>query len=251
MSDLSRYARQIVLREVGVNGQNLLRDSTVLIVGVGGLGAPAALYLAGAGIGRLILSDHDHVAASNLHRQIVFRQADLGRAKLDAAADTLRAINADCELDRRPGPLGADALLAAAREADVVLDCSDNFPTRYAVNVACVAARRPLVSGAAIRFEGQLAVFDAARGGPCYACLYPQIPGQADGGAAETCEEAGVLGPVTGVVGSMQALMAMQQLLGIGDGTGVLHLWDALGLKWRRLTIAADPDCRVCRPRHS
>jgi molybdopterin/thiamine biosynthesis adenylyltransferase len=185
------------------------------------------------------------VSISNLHRQIVYRQADLGRSKLDAAADTLHAVNAGCVLDLRPGPLDDGALLAAVREADIVLDCSDNFPTRYAVNAACVAARRPLVSGAAIRFEGQLAVFDAARGGPCYACLYPQ----ADGEAAETCEEAGVLGPVTGVVGSMQALLALQRLLGIGDAAAVLHLWDALGLRWRRLTIAADPECRVCASR--
>ena len=243
MTDLTRYARQIALREVGVNGQNLLRDSTALIVGLGGLGAPASLYLAGAGVGRLILCDHDRVAPSNLHRQIVYREADVGLAKLEAAAAALRALDHGCELDLRPGPLDAAALQAAVREADAVLDCSDNFPTRYAVNAACVAARRPLVSGAAIRFEGQLAVFDSAHGGPCYACLYPQ----ADGEAAETCEEAGVLGPVTGVVGSMQALLALQRLLGIGAAAGVLHLWDALGLRWRQLTIAADPACRVCR----
>ncbi len=243
MSDLARYSRQIALREVGVNGQNLLRDSTVLIIGVGGLGAPAALYLAGAGIGRLILSDHDHISASNLHRQLIYRHADLGRPKLEAAADALRALNTDCALDLRRGPLAPAELLAAVREADVVLDCSDNFPTRYAVNGACVAARKPLVSGAAIRFEGQLAVFDVSRGGPCYACLYPW---NEDGLTGETCEEAGVLGPVTGVVGSMQALLALQRLLGVGEAPGILHLWDALGMKWRRLTIAADPACRVC-----
>ncbi len=239
MSDYARYSRQVILREVGVNGQSLLRDSTVLIIGVGGLGAPASLYLAGAGIGRLILSDRDHVERSNLQRQIVYRNTDLGRPKLDAAADNLRALNPECSIETRPGPLDEVSLLAAIREADVVLDCSDNFPTRFAVNRACVAARKPLVSGAAIRFEGQIALF--LPGGPCYACLFGE-----GGEAAETCEEAGVLGPVVGVIGAMQALLAMKLLLGIGDDSARLHLWDAGKLSWRGLAIARDADCRVC-----
>ncbi|WP_293373140.1 HesA/MoeB/ThiF family protein [Nevskia sp.] len=239
MSDYARYSRQVILREVGVNGQSLLRDSTVLIIGVGGLGAPASLYLAGAGIGRLILSDRDHVERSNLQRQIVYRNTDLGRPKLDAAADNLRALNPECSIETRPGPLDDAGLLAAIREADVVLDCSDNFPTRFAVNRACVAARKPLVSGAAIRFEGQIALF--LPGGPCYACLFGE-----GGEAAETCEEAGVLGPVVGVIGAMQALLALKVLLGIGDDSARLHLWDAGKLSWRGLAIARDADCRVC-----
>lgn len=239
MSDYVRYSRQIVLREVGINGQSLLRDSTALIIGVGGLGSPASLYLAGAGLGRLILSDRDHVERSNLQRQIVYRGADLGRTKLDAAADNLRALNAECSIETRSGPLDDSGLAAAVDEADIVLDCSDNFPTRFAVNAACVAARKPLVSGAAIRFEGQIALFSP--GGPCYACLFGE-----HGEAQETCEEAGVLGPVVGVIGAMQALIAIKALLGIGDDAGRLHLWDALKLSWRRLNIARDPRCRVC-----
>ena len=245
MSDFSRYSRNIVLREVGVNGQQLLRDSTALIIGVGGLGSAAALYLAGAGLGRLLLSDRDRVDTSNLQRQILYRTADVGRAKLDAAADTLRALNAECAIECLPGPLEGAALAVAVRAADIVLDCSDNFPTRTALNAACVAARKPLVSGAAIRFEGQLALFDSARGSACYACLYPDL--DLNGGEAqETCEEAGVLGPSVGVVGSLQALVAIKRLLGIGDDAGRLHLWDALRLSWRSLNIPKDPNCPVC-----
>ncbi|WP_439640407.1 HesA/MoeB/ThiF family protein [Nevskia sp.] len=239
MSDYARYSRQVVLREVGVNGQSLLRDSTALVIGLGGLGAPASLYLAGAGLGQLLLSDRDHVERSNLQRQIVYRNADLGRSKLEAAADNLRALNPECRIDSRPGPLDEAGLLAAVRAADVVLDCTDNFPARFAINRACVAARKPLVSGAAIRFEGQIAVFRP--GGPCYACLFGE-----GGEAAETCEEAGILGPVVGVIGAMQALLALKLLLGIGDDAGRLHLWDAATLSWRSLKADRDPHCRVC-----
>lgn len=241
MSDLSRYSRQVVLREVGVNGQQLLRDSSALVIGLGGLGSVAALYLAGAGLGRLILSDLDRVDRSNLQRQLLYSEADLGRAKLDAAAQRLLGLNPQCELDLRPGPLDEDALLAATREADVVLDCSDNFPTRFAVNRACVRARKPLVSGAAIRLEGQIAVFDRRLAGPCYACLYPEA-----GAAQETCEEAGILGPVVGVMGSLQALAALQLLVGLGAQAGWLRVWDALHDRWRQVIIPQDPDCGVC-----
>lgn len=241
MSALARYGRQLVLREVGVNGQSVLRDSSALIVGLGGLGTPAALYLAGAGLGRLVLSDFDRVALSNLHRQILYREADVGTAKLDAAYAQLRALNAQCALELLPGPLADDALTAAARGVDVVLDCSDNFATRFALNRACIAARKPLVSGAAIRFEGQLAVFDAARGTACYACLYP-----ATGEGQETCEEAGILGPVVGTVGTRQALAALKLLLGLGADAGTLWIWDALTDHARRLSIPRDPQCPAC-----
>ncbi len=243
MSELARYRRQIVLREVGVNGQSVLRDSSVLIVGVGGLGSPAALYLAGAGVGRLSLTDLDRVDASNLQRQIVYRQRDVGRDKLAAAADTLRGFNSDCIIDTLPGPLDDEALLAAVCRADVVLDCSDNFATRHAVNRACASARRPLVSGAAIRFEGQLAVFDLRRGGPCYACLYPPEVSLEN---QETCEEAGVLGPVVGTVGSLQALAALKLLLGLDAQAGRLQIWNALDGAWRSLKLRRDPQCAVC-----
>ena len=245
-SSLARYARQVVLREVGVNGQQVLRDSSVLIVGLGGLGTPAALYLAGAGLGRLVLTDFDRVAASNLHRQILFRESHVGTAKLEAAREQLLALNPECAIDCRAGPLDETALVQAAREVDVVLDCSDNFATRFAVNRACVMARRPLVSGAAIRFEGQLAVFDAARGTACYACLYP-----AAGEAQETCEEAGILGPVVGTVGTRQALAALKLLLGLGDDRGSLWVWDALTDASRRLSIPRDPHCPVCGTAHA
>ena len=241
VNSFARYSRQVVLREVGVHGQQLLRDSSALILGLGGLGAPAALYLAGAGLGRLVLSDFDEVALSNLHRQILYRESDLGRRKDEAAREALRSLNPECEIELQPGPLDDAGLLQAARKVDVVLDCSDNFATRFAVNRACVAARRPLVSGAAIRFEGQLAVFDPARGGGCYACLYPDA-----GEAKETCEEAGVLGPAVGVVGSRQALAAIKLLLGLGDDRGRLWIWNALTDESRRLSIRPDPNCPVC-----
>lgn len=241
MSELARYSRQVVLREVGVHGQHLLRDSAVLIVGLGGLGAPAAQYLAGAGVGRLRLSEFDRVSRSNLHRQLLYREADLGRAKSEAARAALLAINPECGIDLLPAPLDPASLCRAVADVDLVLDCSDNFPTRFAINRACVAARRPLVSGAAIRFEGQLAVFDTARGSACYACLYPDR-----GEAQETCEEAGILGPVAGVVGTQQALAALKLLLGLGDDRGRLWVWDALTQSQRRLSIPRDPDCPVC-----
>lgn len=248
-ADFARYGRQVILREVGVNGQSLLADSTVLIIGLGGLGSPAALYLAAAGVGRLVLCDHDRVDRSNLQRQIVYRTDDVGRAKIEAAAAALRALNADCAIEMLSGPLDEIALLKAVRGVDLVLDCSDNFPTRFAVNAACVAAGKPLVSGAAIRFEGQLALFDAARGSACYACLYAE-----SGEAQETCEEAGVLGPVVGVIGSLQALLAIKRLAGIGDDAGQLQVWDALTMRWRLLRVPRDPACRVCgrrEPLHS
>jgi molybdopterin/thiamine biosynthesis adenylyltransferase len=226
-----------VLREVGVNGQQLLRDSTVLIVGLGGLGSIAAQYLAGAGLGRLILADRDRVEASNLQRQTLYRQSDVGLAKTEAALRQLAALNPEVRLelaDEQSWP-------AQIAQADVVLDCTDNFPSRHAINGACVRARRPLVSGAAIRFEGQLAVFDLRGGGPCYACLYPET-----GETQETCEEAGILGPVVGTVGALQALAALKLLVGLEAGAGQLQVWDARRMHWRSLKISPDPRCSAC-----
>ena len=236
MNDLNRYSRQILLREVGVHGQQILRDSSALIVGVGGLGSVAAQYLAGAGIGRLVVADRDLVELTNLQRQILYRQGDVGRSKPDAAIAQLAALNPQVKLER------GDDWQAAVGSVDVVLDCTDNFPTRFAINQACVRARKPLVSGAAIRFEGQLAVFDARRSdSPCYACLYP-----AEGEGQETCEEAGVLGPTVGVIGSLQALAALKLLLGLGNDVGMLHRWNALDMNWKVVKVTRDPHCPVC-----
>lgn len=239
MADLARYARQIVLPEVGVAGQTSLRDSRVLVVGLGGLGCPAARYLAGAGIGTLMLADRDRVERSNLPRQTLYTEADVGRLKVDAAIQHLNTVDASVHLQGLHTP---QVTLAAIGEADVVLDCTDNFEARFAINAACVAARVPLVSGAAIRWEGQLAAFDLKRGGPCYACLYPHT-----GEAAEACEDAGILGPVVGVVGAMQALLALQLLLGQGDVAGHLHRWNARRGDWRKLKLIRDPQCPQCQ----
>jgi len=235
--NFARYGRQVILPEIGVNGQQLLRDSTALLIGLGGLGSIAAAFLAGAGLGRLVLADRDRVETSNLQRQLLYRQADVGRAKTEAARAQLAALNPEVVLETTD----AEGWPAAVAGADVVLDCSDNFPTRFAINRACVSARRPLVSGAAIRMEGQLAVFDLRRGGPCYACLYPDA-----GEAQETCEEAGILGPVVGAIGAMQALAALQLLLGMEGAAGRLQTWDARQMLWRSHKMTRDPKCLVC-----
>lgn len=235
MTDLSRYSRQIALREVGVNGQQILRDSSALVVGLGGLGSVAATYLAGAGIGKLMLCDRDRVDASNLHRQILYAQTDVGRDKTSAACERLAALNSEITLET----IAPDGIEAAIKNADVVLDCTDNFPSRFKLNELCIKARKPLVSGAAIRFEGQLAVFDLRKSGsPCYACLYPD-----QGGTQETCEEAGILGPVAGVIGSMQALAALKLLLGQSEDSGKLRVWNARTLEWKTLNLKRDPQC--------
>ena len=214
MTDLHRYSRQIVLPEVGINGQHILSDSTVLLFGMGGLGSASAAYLAGAGVGRLLIADPDRLEASNLQRQVLYREANLGQRKIDAAAAQLTALNAQINVS----PLLPDAAMARMAEADVVLDGTDRFSARFAINAACVAARKPLISAAAIRFEGQLAVLDPHRRGGCYACIYPP-----QGEDAERCEEAGVAGPVVGTVGVMQAWLTLRLLLGLADDAGTLH----------------------------
>lgn len=245
--ELLRYSRQILLQHVDIDGQLRLKHSRALIVGLGGLGSPVALYLAAAGVGELHLADFDTVDLTNLQRQIIHDSHSVGQSKVDSAIERLTAINPEVKLIAYRSALDADSLAAAVAVVDVVLDCSDNFSTREAVNAACVAARKPLVSGAAIRLEGQLSVFDPRRDdSPCYHCLYGH------GSEAElTCSEAGVLGPLVGMVGSLQALEALKLLAGFGEPlVGRLLLIDALTSRFRELRVRRDPACSVCGLAH-
>ncbi len=245
---LLRYSRQIMLPQVDVAGQEKLLASRVLIIGAGGLGSPAAMYLAAAGVGQLVIADHDVVELSNLQRQLLHHDSDIGRPKADSASDTLRTINPDVAVTPLATRLEGPQLAGEVRQAHVVLDCSDNFDTRFAVNAACVRHRTPLVSGAAIRMEGQVAVFTAGKAGsPCYHCLYR------DGEDAEqTCAENGVLAPLVGIIGSLQALEALKVLLGLGDTlAGRLIVFDGLTHEWRTLKLQRDPECPTCVRRES
>lgn len=244
--ELLRYSRQILLADVDLAGQEALRAASVLLVGAGGLANPAALYLAGAGVGRLLIADGDRVETSNLHRQIGFRQTDVGHNKAQALAAQLRALNDAVTVQDYPGFVDAEWLADAVPDVDLVLDCSDNFATRTLVNAACVAARKPLVSAAAIRSSGQLAVFDLRREeAACYGCLY----GHGDEVDA-LCSESGILGPVVGMMGTLQALQAIRLLLGL-PVSETLHLFDGQTPGWKSLSFRRDPACPVCarRPR--
>lgn len=245
--ELLRYSRQILLQQVDIDGQLKLKHSRVLIVGLGGLGSPVALYLAAAGVGELHVADFDHVDVTNLQRQIIHDTASVGQSKVDSALARLAAINPEITLLAHRRALDADSLAKAVEAVDLVLDCCDNFGTREAVNAACIAARKPLVSGAAIRLEGQLSVFDVRQpASPCYHCLYGH--GSDDD---LTCSEAGVIGPLVGLVGSLQALEALKLLAGFGEPlVGRLLLIDALGARFRELRVKRDPACSVCGPAH-
>ncbi len=246
--ELLRYSRQILLRQIDIDGQLRLKQSRALIIGIGGLGSPVALYLAAAGVGELHLADFDTVDLTNLQRQIIHDSHSVGRSKVDSAIERLAAINPEIKLIPHSTALDVDSLAQAVAAVDLVLDCSDNFATREAVNAACVAACKPLVSGAAIRLEGQLSVFDPRRAeSPCYHCLYGH------GSEAElTCSEAGVVGPLVGLVGSLQALEALKLLAGFGEPmVGRLLLIDALGTRFRELKVKRDPGCSVCGVLHS
>ena len=241
--ELLRYSRQILLSQIDIDGQLRLKGSRALIVGLGGLGSPVALYLAAAGVGELHLADFDTVDLSNLQRQIAHDTSSVGQSKVDSALARMAAINPSITLRAHRHALDADSLAAAVSAVDLVLDCSDNFTTREAVNAACVAAGKPLVSGAAIRLEGQLSVFDPrVETSPCYHCLYGH------GSEAElTCSEAGVAGPLVGLVGSLQALEALKLLAGFGEPlVGRLLLIDALGSRFRELRVKRDLGCAVC-----
>jgi molybdopterin/thiamine biosynthesis adenylyltransferase len=241
---LQRYSRHILLEEIGIEGQQRISASRMLLIGAGGLGSPAALYLASAGVGRLTLVDSDRVDLTNLQRQVLHTTDRIGLLKTSSARIALQALNPEVqvvEVAQRAGPALLDPLVA---QADIVLDCSDNFATRHALNRACVRHGRPLVSGAAVRFDGQLATFDRrVDGAPCYACLFPQSSEAPD----EPCSTLGVFAPLTGIVGCVQAAEALKLAAGTGlTLSGQLMMIDALTMQWRTLQVERDPACPVC-----
>ncbi|MDR2838252.1 MAG: molybdopterin-synthase adenylyltransferase MoeB [Azonexus sp.] len=241
---LLRYSRHILLDELGIEGQERILASHALIVGAGGLGSPAALYLASAGIGKITLADNDTVDFTNLQRQILHTQTRVGMAKAESGRQALAAINPDIAIVPLQERLAGEELAALVASADLVLDCTDNFATRHAINRACVRHKKPLVSGAAIRFDGQISVYDLRRSAaPCYHCLFPE--------AAEVeevrCSVMGVFAPLTGIIGAMQAAEALKLAAGIGNSlVGRLLLLDALNMEWRSIRFTKDPACAVC-----
>jgi molybdopterin/thiamine biosynthesis adenylyltransferase len=240
---LLRYSRQIMLPQIDIAGQEKLASATVLIVGMGGLGSPAAMYLASAGVGHLILADFDNVELSNLQRQIIHSNDDIGRAKVDSAYDTLKRLNPEVTITRFKQKLNEEILNELVPQVSLVIDGCDNFETRFAVNRSCVQHHTPLVSGAAIRFEGQVSVFSNDGNSPCYHCLYKE-----EGEELQTCSENGVLAPVTGLIGSIQAIEAIKVLLNIGQPlVGKLLVIDALHMDIRSMKLQKDPGCSVCQ----
>lgn len=243
-AQLLRYSRHLLLEEFGVEAQQKLLASSALIVGAGGLGCPAALYLAASGIGKLTLADGDKVDATNLQRQILYRDRDLGAPKAASAREALRAVNPEVEVVALGERLEGDRLSAIVASADVVLDCTDNFATRHALNRACVKHSKPLVSGAAIRFDGQLAVFDLRDAeSPCYGCLFPENAEAED----VPCSVMGVFSPLTGTIGTLQAAEAIKLICAIGRPlSGRLQMFDALNGEWRTVRVPKDPACLAC-----
>lgn len=241
--ELLRYSRHILLNEIGVEGQEKIRAARMLVIGAGGLGSPAAYYLASAGVATIVLADGDAVDLTNLQRQILHTTERVGMPKVESGLVALHAINPQVEVIPIAHRVDAAALNELVREATVVLDCSDNFVTRHAINLACATHRKPLVSGAAIRFDGQLAVFDLRRqDSPCYACLFP--PGD---GEDELCSIMGVFAPLTGIIGTMQAAEALKLAADIGESLrGRLLMLDALTMRWHSVRVTRDPACPVC-----
>lgn len=244
---LLRYSRHILLDEIGVEGQQRLMDAHALVIGAGGLGSPVALYLATAGVGRITLVDNDVVDLTNLQRQIAHNLARVGRPKAESARDAIAAINPDVLVLPVVQRVDAQALAELVPQADVVLDCCDNFATRQAINRACVAHGKPLVSGAAIRFDGQVSVFDTRQpAAPCYACVFP--PDQELEEAL--CATMGVFAPLVGIIGAMQASEALRLLAGVGTSlAGRLQMLDARSMEWSEMRVKRDPACRVCGSR--
>jgi sulfur-carrier protein adenylyltransferase/sulfurtransferase len=241
--EIMRYSRHLIMPEVGMDGQLKLKQAKVLCIGTGGLGAPLGLYLAAAGVGRIGLVDFDSVDLTNLQRQILFGISDIGRPKIEAAADRLRNLNPDIQIDRFETRLTSNNALDILKNYDIVVDGTDNFPTRYLVNDACVILGKPNVYGSIFRFEGQITIFGAP-GGPCYRCLYPEPPPP---GLVPSCAEGGVLGVLPGIVGAIQAAETLKLIIGKGEPLiGRLLLFDALAMRFRELKLRKNPECSVC-----
>jgi molybdopterin/thiamine biosynthesis adenylyltransferase len=237
-----RYARHIVLPEIGQAGQEKLLAASAFVVGAGGLGSAAIAYLAAAGIGRLGIIDSDRVELSNLQRQVLFEEADIGRPKVEAARDRIEEVNPACKVEIFPERITEKNARSMIKNYDIVLDGSDNFETRFAVAEACMQEKKPLVSAAISGFSGQLSTFKPYAGGPCYRCLVPEIPER-----AKTCAQEGIIGPLAGVMGSLQALEVIKELLEIGASlSGALLTVDALSMEIKKLRLARDPECRHC-----
>jgi adenylyltransferase/sulfurtransferase len=244
--EIRRYSRHLVMPEVGREGQERLKTARILVVGMGGLGSPVAMYLAAAGIGKLGLVEFDRVEESNLQRQILFGQSDIGRPKIEVALERLREINPLIEITTHPARIDSANAMTLLNDYDVVVDGSDNFPTRYLVNDACVLAGKPNVYGSIFRFEGQISVFWGAQG-PCYRCLFPEPPPP---GLVPSCAEGGVLGVLPGIIGTLQANEAIKLVLGIGESlVGRLVIFDALSLRFRELRLQKNAECPVCSAR--
>lgn len=242
-NQLLRYSRQIMLPQIDAAGQDKLLHASALIIGLGGLGSPVAMYLAAAGVGKLVLVDFDNVELSNLQRQIAHDTTTLGQSKVESAAATMRRLNPEIEIRTINHQLSDGELRDQIAQVDIVLDCTDNFESRFVLNAACVAEHKPLVSGAAVRMEGQISVFNRTPDSPCYRCLYKD-----EGELEETCSENGVLAPVVGMIGTIQATEAIKVLLDIGQTLdGRLLILDALSMEWRTLKLRKDPACPVCQ----
>jgi len=242
-AQLLRYSRQILLPQIGIDGQERLKKAKVLIIGMGGLGSPAAMYLAAAGVGQLTLCDFDVVDLSNLQRQIIHNTSDIGKIKVESARETLLALNPYIKIVPISQQLDNQALAKHVTKVDIVLDCTDNLPTRFAINQVCVETHVPLVSGAAIRMEGQIAVFcNNEPSSPCYRCLYPHA-----NALTETCTQTGILAPLVGIIGSLQALEAMKLIMEVGEIlNGWLLLLDVFNMEFSRVKLKKNPDCPVC-----
>jgi len=240
---LERYSRHILLPQINVEGQQRLLNAHILVIGLGGLGSPAAMYLAASGVGQLTLCDYDRVELSNLQRQIIHRSSDLGKTKVKSAQTTLLALNPDVRINTIDSTIQDSTLAQQVKMADIVIDASDNFETRFAINDACVKSATPLISGSAIRFQGQVAVFRNIGTGPCYHCLYSE----ASSLVADSCSDYGVLAPLVGIIGSTMAVEAIKLIMSVGKSLdGRLLLLDAETMDWRSLRLPPDPYCPVC-----